>query len=56
MEKKPFLSPKNKLDASVEITGKAIKTVGKRLIGDDSKTELSPNAEAFIAGETKDSK
>lgn len=56
MEKKPFLSTTDKLKAGAEITSKAIKTVGKRLIGDDSKTELSPNAEAFIAGETKDSK
>lgn len=56
MEKKPFLSTKDKLKAGAEITGKVIKTVGKRMVGDDSETELSPNAKAFMTEQTKDSK
>lgn len=56
MEKKPFLSTTDKIKAGTELTGKVFKTMGKRLIGDDSATELSPNAKSFLAEYTKDSK
>ena len=56
MEKKPFLSNLDKIKAGLELTGKTIKTGLKRAVGDESGEELSPNAEAFIAGVTKDSK
>lgn len=56
MEKKPFLSTADKIKAGAEITGKVIKTSAKRLVGDESGEELSPNAKAFVAGQLKDSK
>lgn len=56
MKKKPFLSNLDKIKAGLELTGKTIKTGLKRAVGDESGEELSPNAEAFTAGVTKDSK
>lgn len=51
--KTKFLSPMDEVKAMGEIAGKTVKTVGKRLVGDDSGTDLYPNTEAFAAKVTK---
>ncbi len=46
-------SIKEQLKAGLEITGAVAKTIGKRVIGDDSPTTLSPSTQAVIDEQEK---
>jgi hypothetical protein len=43
----------DKLKAGAEVVGKTAMTVGKRAIGDDSPTDLSPKTEETLRIESK---
>jgi len=44
---------KDKLKAGLEVTGAVAKTMGKRLIGDDSPTTLSKTTQEIVDAKTQ---
>ena len=39
---------KDNVKAGIDVTGAVVKTVGKRVIGDDSKTDLKPETKKTL--------